>query len=96
MLPFVTVLPFVTLFYPLLPLVILCYPVLPIVTLCYPVLPFLTLCYPVLPLSMRAVVIGLIHYMLLLNVEVHYISKDGMQMVVNYPLLLTYMVVILM
>ena len=44
------------------------------------------------------VIESMIHYMLLLNVEVHFfedISK-GMQILVNYPILLTYMVVILM
>ena len=45
------------------------------------------------------VVIGsMIHYMLLLNVEVHFLRTllKGMQILVNYPILLTYMVVILM
>ena len=45
------------------------------------------------------VVIGsMIHYMLLLNVEVHFVKdiSKGMQILVNYPILLTYMVVILM
>ena len=45
------------------------------------------------------VVIGsMIHYMLLLNVEVHFLSAlvKGMQILVNYLILLTYMVVILM
>ena len=45
------------------------------------------------------VVIGsMIHYMLLLNVEVHFLRTlvKGMQILVNYPILLTYMVVTLM
>ena len=45
------------------------------------------------------VVIGsMIHYMLLLNVEVHFLRTllKGMQILVNYPILLTYMVVISM
>ena len=45
------------------------------------------------------VVIGsMIHYMLLLNVEVHFLRTlvKGMQILVKYPILLTYMVVILM
>ena len=45
------------------------------------------------------VVIGsMIHYMLLLNVEVHFLRTlvKGMQIFVHYPILLTYMVVILM
>ena len=45
------------------------------------------------------VVIGsMIHYMLLLNVEVHFLRTlvKGMQILGNYPILLTHMVVILM
>ena len=45
------------------------------------------------------VVIGsIIHYMLLFNEEVHFLrtSVKGMQILLNYPILLTYMVVILM
>jgi len=39
-----------------------------------------------------------IHYTLLLNEEVHFLRTlvKGMQILVNYPILLTYIVVILM
>ena len=98
------VLSFVTLCYPLLPCFTPYYPLLSFVTMCYPLLPCVTLSYPLLPCvtplhascsywsdTLHAIVeCG--------SAFIEDISKAGMQnlMLVNYPLLLTYMVVILM
>ena len=48
--------------------------------------------------SLPVVIGSMIHYMLLLNVEVHFLRTlvKGMQILANYPLLFRYMVVILM
>ena len=62
---------------------------------------FLTLCYPVLPLQLSLVNCSYWSDTLHAIVEcgsafIEDISKAGMQMLVDYPLLFTYMVVILM
>ena len=95
-------LPCVTPCYPLLPCVTPCFSLIPCVTPIYPVLPIVTLSYPLLP-CVTPLHASCSYWSDTLNAIVECgsafiedISKAGMQMLVNYPLLLTYMVVILM